>query len=266
MSTQSDRDAVANAKASLEDCFCLSVMGIIEDLLKVPAPTGDGSAVEQMASGFTRAATDTDTIALRVTKLASQDLPEVWVGSAAEKAGDVVVAVAEDLERGVTVFGAVRTILSTLAAALTEAHTKHSDAQYPLYRARMEVDQADFETLRQLGLTGADLLLSAFDTALHAGKVAARDLTSLADQARAHQLNSGNLSSSDKIVLGESAAPGGPHDLNLILDETDAQRAAQQLDKLSPADRQRFDQLLANAKSPQDAGIPDEDSRHRTQR
>ncbi|MGH3683818.1 MAG: hypothetical protein ACRDRU_00800 [Pseudonocardiaceae bacterium] len=30
----------------------------------------------------------------RVTTLASQDLPEVWVGSAAEKAGDVVVAVA----------------------------------------------------------------------------------------------------------------------------------------------------------------------------
>jgi hypothetical protein len=46
--------------------------------------------------------------------------------------------------------------------------------------------------------------------------------------------------------------PDGPHDLNLILNDTEAQRAAQQLDKLSPADRQRFEQLLANAKSPQE--------------
>lgn len=46
--------------------------------------------------------------------------------------------------------------------------------------------------------------------------------------------------------------PGGSPGLGPILDDADAQRAAQQLDKLSPADRQRFEQLLNNGKSSQE--------------
>lgn len=253
MSTQSDRDVVVKARAALEDSILLIAVPVfIDALLKVPAPKGDGGSVTQLAKGFDTGATTTDNIAVQVTKVASQDLPEVWVGVAAEKAGEVVVAVAEDLERAAGVFGKARTVLDVLAIAFTDAHKKHTDAQDPLHQARNAADHGDYGAARNLGLAGADLLLSAFDTVLDAGQTAARDLAALADQARAHQLNSGNLSSSDRLVLGESAVPGGPHDLNLILNETDAQRAAQQLDRLSPADRERVDQLLGDAKSPQE--------------
>lgn len=251
MSTQSDRDTVAKAMVDL-GVQLVRVPSIIDTLLRVPAPKCDGGSVGQLASGFNTAATNADTIALHVGKLASQDLPGVWVGRTAEKAGEVVVAVREDLERATTVFGKARTILDTLAAAFTDARKKHSDAQDPLHRARSAADRVDYGAARQFGQAGAHLLISALDTALNAAKTAARDLTTLADQARAHQLNSSNLSSSDKVVLGEAAASSGLHEANLILNATDAQRAAQQLDRLSPDDRQRFNELLATAKSPQE--------------
>lgn len=230
----------------------IAVPAAIAALLSVPSPKCDGAVVAQIAGGFKKAASATDDIALQVAKVASQDLPEVWLGAAADLADDVIVAVGEDLERGVIVFTRANTILSTLAAAFDDARKKHSDAQDPLHRARAAADNADYGTARSLGFTGANLLLSAIDTAIDAGKNAARDLNALADQARAHEMNSSNLSSSDKLILAESAVPGGPHDLNLILSESDAQRAAQRFDQLSPADRQRMDQLLAQAKSPQE--------------
>jgi hypothetical protein len=251
MSTQSDRNAVAKAKDLLNDFFGIfTAQSIVDSLLKVPPPRGNGDAVRQLADQFGNSASKLDTVGLAVTKVTQQDLPEVWVGVASEAAGDVLVAVAEDLERTVGVFGKARGALDTLSDALAQARTMHANAQDPLHRAKAAGD--DLAKARSLGIEGANQLLAALDTAINAGKQAGRDLSTLATQARAHQLDSGNLSASDRLVLGESAVPGGPHDVNLILNETDAERATQRLDKLSPQDRQRFDDLLRNAKSPQE--------------
>jgi hypothetical protein len=252
MSTKEDRDAVVAAMRELETGDLVAVPAMIDRLLKVPAPRGNPATVQQLADGYQAAATAVDTQSVNVAKVTTQNLPEVWVGRASELAGDVLVAVAEDLRRGGTVFSKAHQVLSILAEAYTDAHTKHANAQDPLHQARSAADTADYGRARSLGMSGGEQLKAALETAMNAAGAAVRDLRGLTDEARAHQLNSGNLTAADRLVLGEAGIPGGPHDTNLILSESDAERAAQQLDKLSPDDRKRFDDLLAHAKSPQE--------------
>jgi hypothetical protein len=252
MSTQSDHDTVVSAMRTLESGALIALPAMIEQLMSVPPPKGNPATVRQIAGGYQAAASAVDTQSVDVTKVTNQDLPEVWVGKASEAAGDVLVAVAEDLRRGGSVFTQAQKVLSVLADAFTDAHDRHANAQGPLRQAMSAAESADFGRARSLGLSGGEQLKSALETAINAAHTAVRDLGALTDEARAHQLNSGNLSASDRLVLGEAGAPGGPHDLNLILSENDAERAAQRLDKLSADDRKRFDDLLANAKSPQE--------------
>jgi hypothetical protein len=252
MSTQSDRESVANAVAMLEVGMFFAVPAMIAQLLSTPLPKGDAGGVHELASGSGNAATSLDGICVELVKVTQHDLPEVWVGQASEHAADVIVAATEDIDRAVNVFTSARAILDKLADAYNDAHGKYVNAQDPLRKAKAAADGGDNNTARDLGLTGGHLLLDAYNTVMSASHDAARDLDKLTSEARAHQLNSGNLSATDKLVLAESAVPGGPHGDNLILNETDAERAAQQLDKLSPQDRARFDDLMKNAKSPQE--------------
>jgi hypothetical protein len=253
MSTQSDRDSVANALAMLEvGGLFFAVPAMIAQLLSAPPPQGDGGGVHELASGSGNAATSLDGICVELVKVTKNDLPEVWVGQASEHAADVIVAATEDIDRAVNVFTSARGILDKLADAYNDAHAKYTNAQDPLRKAKAAADGGDDDTARRLGITGGQLLLDSFNTVLHASHDAARDLDKLTSEARAHQLNSGNLSATDKLALGEAAVAHGPHGENLILSETEAERAAQQLDKLNAQDRGRLDDLLKNAKSPQE--------------
>ncbi len=252
MSTQDDHENVVKAVSMLDSGPLIAVPAMIDHLLTIPAPKGNAAGVQQLADGYQATATAVDLQSVDIAKVTTQNLPEVWVGKASELAGDVMVAVAEDLKRGATVFSKAHQILSVLADAYTDAHNKYANAQEPLRQAKSAAETADFGRARSLGVSGGDQLKSALETAIVAAATAARDFKGLTDEARAHQLKSGNLSAADRLVLSEAGAPSGPHDMNLILSESDAERAAQQLDKLSPADRQRFDDLLANAKSPQE--------------
>ncbi|MBF6175536.1 hypothetical protein [Nocardia blacklockiae] len=230
----------------------LAIPAAIGRLLGVAPPKGDGDATELIAEALGKASGPTDQIAVDLGNVASHDLPEVWVGRTSDLAGDVVVAVTEDIAGAAIVLRKARNILLTLATDLTDARKTYDEAQDPLRRAAAACEDGDYLEARSLGISGGESLAKAYRTAADAGRDAARDLTALTDQARAHALKSENLDSSDRVVLAESATPGGAHEENQILSEAEAERAGQRLDQLSEDDRRRMDDLLSQAKSPQE--------------
>jgi hypothetical protein len=228
----------------------------IDAFIGVPQPKGDPATLREMAGTYRAIALDADRLQLDVAGVAKRRLPEVWVGQAQQQSSEVFCAVGDELDHSVTVCGKAHTELDTLARAVEEAQTMHADAQDPLHRARNELgdrfDVEKYERARNIALPGMDLILRGIDRARCAEEDAATRFTDLATQARASQLDSRHLSAADRLVLSQSAVPGGPDDLNLILSQNEAQRAATRLDRLGEDERRRFDALLDAAKSPQE--------------
>jgi uncharacterized protein YukE len=221
----------------------------IDAYLDVPAPKGNPAELRTMAGTYGGIATDADGAQADVDTLARSDLPQVWVGQAQERASDVITAVAFELEHSVTVMTKARTELDQLADGIEAAQRSHASGQDALHQARNE---DDFDRARGIAITGMDQVLAGYDQARTTQEASARVFTDLAAQARASRLDSAHLDAADRLVLGQSAVPGGPHDVNVIMSAGDAERAARRLDDLSSADRTRFDALLDEAKSPQE--------------
>ncbi|MFE3191743.1 hypothetical protein ACFXHA_22225 [Nocardia sp. NPDC059240] len=219
---------------------------------QIPPPKGDPVALGGLADVFGSAASPTDQVSIELVQASDQKLPEIWTGRASVLAGDVVVAVAEDIANAATVLGKVRTILSVLSDGIFDAHQMHANAQDVLLDAARQCDSGSFASARSLAVQGGIGLLAAMDAAVAAGARAARDLNKLTSEAHAHALKSGNLDASDRVVLGEAANPEGQTELNRILTFAQAQRAGQRLDQMSDDDRKRFDALLSQAKSPEE--------------
>ncbi|MET9213219.1 MULTISPECIES: hypothetical protein [unclassified Nocardia] len=248
----SDLETIGKAMAQLQIGSSMTVAAAVASLAGVPAPKGNTETIDQLSDGYGKAAGPTDLAALDVANASARELPEVWVGRTANVAGDVVVAVAEDVELAAAVFGRARTILATLAEGITTAKQSHTDAQDPLRRAIEACDDSDWMTAKSYGTSAAELLLSAITKAETAGTDAARDLRALTAQARAAVMDSGNLSDSDRMVLAETSTGDGAQGKNIILTTDAADRAAARLDQMSDTDRQKVTELLANAKSPQE--------------
>lgn len=221
----------------------------IDAYLGVPAPKGNPGELRTMASTYAAIATDADGTQADVDKLAKSDLPEVWVGQARERASEVIGAVAFELEHSVTVMTKAGTELDQLADRIEAAQRSHASGQDALHQARNE---GDFDRARGIAIAGMDQVIAGFDQAKATQEASARVFTDLAAQARASLLDSAHLDAADRLVLGQSAVPGGPHDVNVIMSAGDAERASARLDELSDEDRTRFDALLDAAKSPQE--------------
>ncbi|HWM05869.1 MAG TPA: hypothetical protein VNP92_26300 [Actinophytocola sp.] len=223
----------------------------IDSYLAAPPPKGDPGELRAMAGTYQAIAKDADGLRVDVDTLATSRLPEVWVGQAQQQASEVVGAVADELGHSVTVVDRARLELDVLADGIEQAQSAHTTGQQALHQARNEVD-GDFERARSIALAGMDQVLAGDDLARECQECAARQFTDLASQARASQLDSEHLDAADRLVLGQSAVPGGPHDVNVIMSANDAERAATRLDELGADDRARFDALLDAAKSPQE--------------
>jgi hypothetical protein len=144
MLTRSDLDTVNKAMRGLDTGYLIGVPAAIGTLLRVPKPKGDPARVRELAGGCKAAASGTDSISVQVANVTHQDLPEVWVGTAVDKAGDVLVAVAEDLRYGAGVLTQANTVLQTFADGLEDAHWRYTNAQDPLYQAKTATDAADY--------------------------------------------------------------------------------------------------------------------------
>ncbi|MFI5501440.1 hypothetical protein ACIA5E_20455 [Nocardia asteroides] len=248
----SDLDTVRKAILGLQLGTPAMVAAAVSNLTGIPAPKGNKDTIDQLSDGYGKASGPTDTAALDLANASARELPEVWVGRTANLAGDVVVAVAEDVELAAAVFGRARTILATLADGITAAVKAHTSAQDPLRRAVDACEDNDWLTAKSYGTSAAELLASAITTAETAGTDAARDLRALTAQARAAVMDSGNLSDADRIVLAETSTGDGAQGQNIILTTDAADRAAARLDEMSETDRQKVTELLSNAKSPQE--------------
>jgi uncharacterized protein YukE len=253
MSTQSDRDAVDVIKHQLEGLAGTHQAGALtEALLKIQPPAGNADGVAELAGQFKSSANNLTEIQLDVYKVID-NVPDAWVGVAANRAGDVMLSIYTQAGRSVQDLTSAQGVLNKLADAFGDARTAYDNAQDPLHSARSAAALGAFEQVRarDLAIAGAEQLLHAFDTVLNASRDAARDLRALAADARASQLSSGSLTSADKLVLA-SVSDNDRVNPNWILTQAQAERAAQQLDALTPEDRQRFDGLLAAAKTPQE--------------
>lgn len=233
----------------------------IGEALSVREPMGDPGALRgQGAGAYTKAASQADVSRTDVDHVARQGLPEVWVGETSERASNVVTAASRELDRTVTVFQTARQELDVLADALERAQEQHRRGLGPLRQAAEQasnlppfgIQNTQLMAVRDLARTGVGDLLAAVDTAEDAGRRATNRLNDLASQARAARMDTGHLSAVDKLLLGETATPGGAHERNVILSAEEAERAADRLDSLNDGERQRMDTLLDNAKSPQE--------------
>jgi uncharacterized protein YukE len=223
----------------------------IDAYLGVPPPKGNPAELRAMAGTYAGIAGDADGAQVEVDTLAKSGLPQVWVGQAQERASDVITAVAFELEHSVTVMTKAREELTQLADCLDAAQRAHAGGQDALHQARNELG-GDFDRARSIAITGMDQVIEGYDRASNGEQAAARVFTDLAAQARASQLDSEHLDAADRLVLGQSAVPGGPHDVNIIMSASDAGRASNRLDELDDGERARFDALLDAAKSPQE--------------
>jgi hypothetical protein len=233
--------------------------GLAADALKLPEPQGNPQQLADRAHDYVKAAPKADAVSVDLGNISSSGVPAVWVGEASESASDVINAAAKEVDRVVAVYGDVGRELDILSDALALAKAKHNDGYAAMVGVRNELDAVsnpwDFglaEEIKGKGAAAAAMLRDAAVLAEDAGKKAASRLDDLASQARAGKLSSSNLTSVDKLVLTQAAAPGGPEDINAILSANDATRAGDRLDALSEDDRRRMDSLLDNAKSPQE--------------
>ncbi|WP_040863774.1 hypothetical protein [Nocardia niigatensis] len=163
----------------------------VDIMRRVPAPKGDPASLARIADAFGVATSPTDQVSIDLAQASKQDLPEVWTGRASILAGDVVVAVAEDIANAATVLGKVRTIMSVLSDGIADAHNVHANGQDLLASAARYCDAGNFGAARSSGGQGGAALLAAMDAAEAAGAKAARDLNKLTSEARAHAMKSG---------------------------------------------------------------------------
>jgi hypothetical protein len=260
VSTREDAEEVKKGFDSVNVAFggVGTMKGLADSALKLPEPKGNPQQLADRAHDYLKAAPKADAVSVDLGKIAASQIPEVWVGEASEQASDVISAAAKEVDRVVAVYGDVGRELDILSEALALAKAKHNDGYAAMVGVRNELDEAapfDFghaEEIKDKGITAATMLRDAAVIAEDAGKKAASRLDDLASQARAGKLASSNLTSVDKLVLTQAAATGGPEDLNAILTANDATRAGDRLDALSEQDRARMDQMLDNAKSPQE--------------
>ncbi|MFH8382383.1 peptidoglycan-binding protein [Kitasatospora sp. NPDC018058] len=265
----SQRQQVERLKKTIDESHGMWGAGdlkyAVHDALQLSAPKGDSGKIGDLAAAYNTAVGQIDAIQMKVARVGSQHLPDAWTGQVGEKAAEVVKASADDLTRCRDALEKGRLHLKTLATALSEAQTLHGQGAAPLSEA--------LELLHDITVSGApdpihwdddkmhtahakakDGIKSIYDAAVkaeNAGRAAARELNALANKALAGKFKNKGLGAEDKLVLVD-ATVAGKQEYGGILTEANATRAAQIMDRMSDADRARFDQLLAGTKSPEE--------------
>jgi hypothetical protein len=232
---------------------------IVDRGLALQQPQGNPTALNTRLGTYNSVVPPADAIGVDVRSIALDKLPEIWVGKASERAREVVGAVGHDLGDLITTYSAASKELSALVIGLQFGQHMHTTGHGILQGVRTDLDGLsdpfDFgrmQALKSRAQSALQIIVSGAIIAERAGMTAASRFNDLASKARAGTMNTGNLSASDKLVLTEAAVPGAAGAENDILTNNDAKRADQRLDKLSEDDRRRFNDLLSNAKSPQE--------------
>jgi hypothetical protein len=237
----------------------------VHSALQLDPPKGDPAMVDTLAAACRTASGQVDQVQQSVLQVAFQGLPDAWTGQAGEKATAVVGAAADDLALCRDVLASGHDQLSMLTGALRDAQAQHGLGTGPLQEALKLLhgitissmpDPVNWDDgkMRTAHAKAQDGIASMFDAAVkaeEAGHSAARELNALADEALAGRFKNKGLGAADKLVLVDASVNSDPRD-GSILTANDATRAGQFMDKMTDADRTRFDQLLADTKSPEE--------------
>ena len=239
----------------------------IDAALAVAAPSGDPETLTTLAKRYRSQADDADDVRDRVDKVARQGLPNAWVGTTGARAAEVVAAASRSADQMACAFRGGAQALLTLADALEEARRRDRTGCEQLQDARGQLGGEDgwFDDLheddgeeqarvraRAIGTAGVEDRLAAAAAAADAARAAARDLNKYAAEARAGQMHTDNLSAADRLVLADTSNIDGDRELNEILTANDLERAGGRMEKLSAADQDRMERLLADARTPQE--------------
>ncbi|MFE1882518.1 peptidoglycan-binding protein [Streptomyces diastatochromogenes] len=245
----------------------------IDGALFVSAPVGDTATLESLGRQYRGQVDKAGDVHDRANKVARKGLPEVWVGDTGVLASDAVGAAARAATKMAEAFQGGAKALLALADVLGHAQKQDADGRAKMEQAKrqlgpkdsffdlgrlIETDEEKAEkekalaTARTVATDGVGLMHKAAVAADDAVRAAARDLNKWAAEARAGKMHSGQLTAVDQLMLADTSGKAGAADYNEILTANDLERSGRAMDKLSPADRARMDQLLANAKSPQE--------------
>ncbi|MEV5874302.1 peptidoglycan-binding protein [Streptomyces sp. NPDC052101] len=245
----------------------------IDNALVVSAPQGDTATLESLGKRYRDQVDKAGDLHDRVDRVARKGLPEVWVGDTSVLASAAVAATARAATRMSEAFQGGAKALHALADALAGAKEQDAAGRARMQQARqrlgprdsvfdlgglIETDKQEAERKaalaagRSLAADGVDLMHKAAVAAADALRAATRDLNKWAAEARAGKTHTGRLSAVDRLMLADTSGAAGAADLNEILSANDLERSGRAMDRLSPADRARMDQLLAGAGTPQE--------------
>ncbi|MCF6524034.1 peptidoglycan-binding protein [Streptomyces sp. JJ36] len=237
----------------------LKLANLIDEALGTPEPEGDPDHIEGKAAAYGKAAQYVSEVRGDISSVADAGLPEVWIGEASSRASDVTRAAGNTAEVMADRFRTASRELSLLSEGIARAQRAHGLGLDALHSARNHLGDSallapeeDVRRAKEAAADGIRDLRTGVEEAENAGERAERELDKLASEARAGRLDSDHLSDADRIVLADAAAAGGDREDNEILSANDLERAGVRLDRMSAADRQAYDRLLDDAKSPQE--------------
>ncbi|MDX3230810.1 peptidoglycan-binding protein [Streptomyces sp. ME19-01-6] len=237
--------------------FCLALSDAIGKARDTPTPIGDPDHIDGVAARYTRAAELLESAQGDLAKVAKAGLPAVWVGTAGEKASQVVGAASRSTDETAEKLREAVPVLRQLAIDIGAAQATDEYARVALDYAKSLCgpffnDREQLLEAKKATLDGITYLIEADDRAKDGGKKAAVKLSKLAAQARTRKVTADGLTDADRLVIADAADPGGPADLNEILSTNELERSAQFRDKLSAQDQAEFDRLVSRAKSPEE--------------
>lgn len=238
----------------------------IDQALGVPAPDGSPAVISAQGAAYLKAGATCKQVAQRLNDVARNKLPAAWQGDAAENAGQAVSALSAEATAAGNVLTQAGQTLQTWADNLSTAQRDDSSGRDTLKSAKSRLgplggwlssfleigDPAGFAAAVEEARSGIASMVNAASLAQNSGEATAGTLTYLADQARAERVAAGGLDPLDAVVLAgaqNAASDGGGN----ILSAAELTRASQLMNGMSAAQQREFEQLLAHAKSPQEA-------------
>jgi uncharacterized protein YukE len=227
--------------------------------LNVAAPAGYPDTIEGGADAIKNSSIDVDNALDAVKRLRGQVLPAAWTGDASVAAGAALKALERELDRTIDTFGEASRALRDHAQNLEAAQKRDRQGMGPLDSAReklrghtgwFDYDGDAVSAAHSMAMQGVDDRSGAANSARDSAERAAKLLRDLAGAARVAQLSGSALDPVSELLIAD-AGGGGDAD-ELILSPTMADRAQEAINRLNTGDWQELDQLLSNAKSPEE--------------
>lgn len=231
----------------------------IDIALMPPSPGGSPMSITERAGDCAVAAEACRSSAHDLSTVATGSLPTAWRGAAAETAAEAVRALASQSFVGSVALDDGANALVEFAQKLVEAQKADEQGVELLRQAKATApslggSRIEWFEIRHRAAQGCHHRLTAAKLRDQAATDVVSALNEFAARARARHINSPGIDPLSSIVLAYAGDRGSTQETLMgILTPTALARASQLLNDMSEADRKKFEELLGDAKSPQEA-------------